>query len=281
MNRLRMTLADALREGERILDESRVSAPGMTSRVLLADALGRDQAWLVAHSQDTIDRGCLDAFHEMVRSRRAGVPTQYIRGFQEFYELEFNVTPDVFIPRPETEHLLEAALDRVRDRDRVVDIGTGSGAIAVTLARHVPRASVVASDVSLAAVRVAAANARRHGVDVAFCVTDLCEAFGKERFDIVISNPPYVPLRSKPGLQRELQFEPPTALFGGEDGLGILQRLVDEVPRILKPRGWLLAEIGFDSRTAVRRLLDGPDWRTPQFLPDLAGIDRVVAVRRA
>ena len=217
----------------------------------------------------------------MVRSRRAGVPTQYIRGVQEFYEIEFHVTPEVFIPRPETEHLVEAALERIRDRDRVVDIGTGSGAIAVTLAKHVPGALVTASDVSIAAARVAAANAQRHGARIAFCVADLCAAFGKECFDIVVSNPPYVPLKSKPGLQRELQYEPPIALFGGEDGLRIFRRLADEVPRVLKPRGWLLAEIGFNSRPALRRLLDGPNWKTPEFLPDLAGIDRVVAVRRA
>lgn len=276
-----MTLADALWEGERHLNESRVNAPGMTSRILLSDALGRDQAWLVAHSHDEIDLRCLEDFRRMVRSRCTGNPTQYVRGVQEFYELEFHVNPDVFIPRPETEHLVEAALERIRRGDRVVDIGTGSGAIAVTVAKHVPGALVTASDVSPAAAKMAKANAWHHGVEVAFCIGDLCEAFGGESFDIVISNPPYVPLRSKPGLQRELRYEPSIALFGGEDGLRILQRLVEEVPRVLRPRGWLLAEIGFDSRPAVRRFLDRRDWMEPEFLPDLAGIDRVVAVRRA
>ena len=151
----------------------------------------------------------------------------------------------------------------------------------MTLAQQVPGALVTASDVSVSAARVAAANAQRHGVDVAFCVADLCGAFGKECFDIVISNPPYVPLKSAPGLQRELLYEPPIALFGGEDGMGIFRRLVHEVPRVLKSRGWLLAEIGFDSRAALGRLLAAPSWETPEFLPDLAGIDRVVAVRRA
>ncbi len=276
-----MTLADTLRDGERLLREHRVDVPELTARVLLADALGRDQAWLVAHAEDRIHPESEASYRQMVRSRCSGTPTQYIRGIQEFCELEFRVTPDVLIPRPETEHLVEAAIERIRPGNRVVDIGTGSGAIAVALAKQVPDAAITASDISIAAVKVAADNARRLGVDVRFCIADLGEAFRTRRFDIVVSNPPYVPLRDAGGLPKELRHEPSVALYGGEDGLRIFERLVEEVPRILMPEGWLLAEIGFGSRPGLERILDRPEWAEPEFLPDLAGIDRVVAVRRA
>ena len=275
-----MKLAETLREAEQLLREHRVGVPAMTARVLLSDTLGRSQAWLVAHSEDRIDSDHLRKFHEMVRSRCSGVPTQYIRGIQEFYELEFSVTPDVLIPRPETEHLVAAVIERARPGHRIVDIGTGSGAIAVAVAKHVPGAAVVASDISIKAANVATRNARRHGVEVRFAVGDLGSPFQSDAFEIVVSNPPYIPLKNAGGVQRELRHEPSIALYGGEDGLRVIKRLVDEVPRILKSGGWFLAEIGFGTRPELERALDRQEWNEPRFRTDLAGIDRVVAVQR-
>ena len=160
-----------------------------------------------------------------------------------------------------------------------MDIGTGSGAIAISLARHGPSATFVASDISPSAVRIAKANADRLGATVEFCVGDLTSALAAGSFDIVVSNPPYVPLHDAPGLQRELLHEPSIALYGGEDGLRIIARLVKDARRVLKPHGWLLAEIGFGSRPALERMLNESHWGDPEFIRDLAGIDRVIAVR--
>lgn len=276
-----MTVAETLREAERLFRKHAVASPGMTARLLLADVLNRSQAWLVTHSDERVDLERLATYRDFVARRCRGEPTQYLRGKQEFYELEFQVTPDVLIPRPETEHLVEAALERIRPGDLVLDIGTGSGVIAVTLSKHRPDALIAASDISAAAVRVASSNCMSLGAAVRFCTGDLCNPFRPSRFDLVVSNPPYVPLRLATGLQRELRYEPSVALYGGEDGHEVVRRLAREAPRILKPSGWLLVEIGYGSRTAVERFLDRPEWAQPEFLPDLAGIDRVVAVRRS
>jgi len=185
----------------------------------------------------------------------------------------------VLIPRPETEHVVEAALQRIRPGDLVLDVGTGSGAIAVSLARHAPGATVIASDISPAAARVAKSNAENLGSNVDFFLGDLVDALSSNQIDVLVSNPPYVPLRDAPGLQAELRHEPPVALFGGEDGLAVIRRLVADAHRVLKPGGWLLAEIGFGTRDAVAALFDRSQWQRPDFLPDLAGIDRVIATR--
>ena len=247
--------------------------------MLLADLLNRDQAWLVAHSDEEIEHGLRGRYEEAVRRRCEGVPTEYIRGLQEFYGLEFHVNPDVLIPRPETEHAVEAALERIRPGDLVLDVGTGSGAIAISLAKHAPGAKVLASDISPAAASVAQSNAARLDARVEFFLGDTTAAIGAGQVDVLVSNPPYVPLRDAPGLPAELRHEPPVALFGGEDGLGIIRRLVADARRVLKPGGWLLAEIGFGTRDAVAALFDESQWQRPDFLPDLAGIDRVVATR--
>ena len=276
-----MNLGEALREAAGALRSHRVDVPELTARVLLAHALERDQSWLAAHSDKPITEDRRQAYTEMIRTRCGGIPTQYIRGFQEFFELAIHVTPDVLIPRPETEHLVEAAIARVRPGDRAVDIGTGSGAIAIAVAKNSPGAIISASDLSSRALRVAAGNATRLESSVRFCQGDLAAPFRRGSFDVVVSNPPYVPRKDMGGLQRELRHEPSMALFGGEDGLRIVGRLVHEVPRILRPGGWFLVEIGFNSRPAVEVMLGRPEWEQPEFLKDLAGIDRVVAVRRS
>ena len=276
-----MNLGEALREAVETLRSHAIGVPELTARVLLADALQQDQPWLAAHSDDTLSEDRRQAYTEMIRTRCSGVPTQYIRGFQEFFELSILVTPDVLIPRPETEHLAEAAIKRVRQGDRVVDIGTGSGAIAIAIAQNSPGALVAASDLSARALVVAAGNATRLGGAVHLCQGDLATPFRTGSFDVVVSNPPYVPRKEMGRLQRELRHEPSIALFGGEDGLQIVKRLVRDVPRILKSGGWFLAEIGFNSRAPIEAMLERSEWERPEFLEDLAGIDRVVAVRRS
>jgi len=274
-----MNIAASLREAAQRLRTRHVDAPDLTARVLLADLLDRDQAWLVAHSDDEIEHSLRERYEGAVRRRCEGVPLQYIRELQEFYGLDFHVNPDVLIPRPETEHVVEAALQRIRPGDLVLDVGTGSGAVAVSLAKHAPGATVIASDISPAAASVAKSNASRLNVSVQFFLGDVTGAIAASHVDVLVSNPPYVPLRDAPGLQAELRHEPPVALFGGEDGLAVMRRLVADARRVLKPGGWLLAEIGFSTRDAVAALFDGSQWQRPDFLPDLAGIDRVVATR--
>lgn len=275
-----MRIREALFESVRQLRSSGVAVPEMTARVLLSDVLGQDQAWLEAHSEEAVGPGQLERFRSALRARADGVPLQYIRGVQEFFGLEFAVTPAVLIPRPETEHLVEAALQRIRPGDRVVDIGTGSGAIAVSLALNAPSATVLASDISLDALAVASRNAARMGADVRFLAADAAYALASTTVEMVVTNPPYVPRADACGLQKELHHEPTVALYGGEDGLEVFERIARSAWEALRRGGWLLAEIGFGSRDAVRRLLRSSGWEQPAFLSDLAGIDRVVITRR-
>jgi release factor glutamine methyltransferase len=209
-----------------------------------------------------------------------GKPTQYITGVQEFYGRDFRVTPDVLIPRPETEHVVEAALANANAArtSRVLDIGTGSGAIAVTLALET-QAHVFATDLSRSALRVAAENARALHADLSLVNCDLGAAFGDSAFDIVASNPPYIPAHERETLQREVRdFEPPLALFAGDDGLDLYRRLIPEARRLLKPGGWLIMELGHDSLDAVREILVG--WDATQIVKDLAGIPRIIVAQK-
>lgn len=274
-----MTLSECQREAIESLRTHHVQAPELTASLLLGHVIGRTRAWLIAHSEDHIDEAARERFARLVEERCDGVPTQYLRGTQEFYQLEFRVTPDVLIPRPETEHLVEAALERVHRGHHVLDLGTGSGAVAVALALNSPEATVTATDLSFEALGIARENALRLGCEIQLCQGDVVSQFADATFDIVVSNPPYVPLRDACGLQRELRHEPSVALFGGEDGLEVTRRLVRDAPRVLRPGGWLLIEIGFGTRDAVDSLLRGAEWTPPEFLPDLAGIDRVAAVQ--
>jgi release factor glutamine methyltransferase len=208
-----------------------------------------------------------------------GKPTQYITGRQEFYGREFRVTPAVLIPRPETEHVVEAALELAGGARKIVDVGCGSGALAVTL-RLEMQAEVFATDISLPALAIAVDNARclRAAVNPLAC--DLTAAFGDRTLDLVVSNPPYVPLSDAPGLQREVRdYEPHVALFGGPTGMEIYQRLIVDAARVLRPGGWLILELGFTSRDRVLAMLDG-GWSEISVRPDLAGIPRVLAARR-
>jgi release factor glutamine methyltransferase len=188
------------------------------------------------------------------------------------------VTPDVLIPRPETEHVVEVALRTAPGAARVLDVGTGSGALAVTLQLETG-AKAWATDISPAAAAVAAGNARRLGAPVNVAICDLMEAIARGAMDLIVSNPPYVPIAQREGLQREVRdWEPHVALFAGETGFEIYDRIVADAPRVLGPGGWLVMELGFGSRDYVANLLGG--WRDVRIEPDLAGIPRVIAARR-
>jgi len=268
-----MNLRTALLQGQKLLEQSKIDAPRLTAEVLLAHAVGRDRAWLYAHSEEELRELWWIHYGRYLHQRMEGVPTQYITGRQEFFGREFRVTPDVLIPRPETEHVIEAALRQ--PARSILDIGAGSGAIAITLALET-RACVAASDIFVKALAVAAENARRLNAPVRFAACDLAAAFAAASFDLVVSNPPYVP--ETDSLPREVrEHEPAVALYGGADGLEIYRRLIPEAARVLEPGGWLIVEIGYRSAEAVGALFGG--WHEVAVENDLAGIPRVISAR--
>jgi release factor glutamine methyltransferase len=274
-----MTLRTALLQGAQLLEEAAVPVPRLTAEVLLSYALGRERVYLFAHPEQELQE--LEWLHygRYLHERLQGKPTQYITQRQEFYGREFRVNPGVLIPRPETEHVVEVALAVARGARRLVDVGTGSGALAVTL-RLETGAAAVATDISPEAVAIAAGNAQRLGAPVSFVVCDLLSGIAGCTMDLIVSNPPYVPLGDRHGLQREVRdWEPHVALFAGETGFELYGRIVADAPRVLRPGGWLVMELGFGSLNHVAALLDG--WHDVRVVPDLAGIPRVIAARTA
>jgi release factor glutamine methyltransferase len=244
-------------------------------------ALGKDRAWLLTHQQDTPAPDQLSPFESWITRRQQHEPIQYILGEQEFYGLTLHVTPAVLIPRPETEHLVEAALERLPKETplRIADIGTGSGAIAIALARALPQARITALDISTAALEVAGANARTHKVAnrIDFRESDLLQAAQGEIYDAIASNPPYVSTNEE--LEEQVRdYEPASALYAGETGLDIYRRLIPQAKAALKPGGWLLMEIGHGQSQALAELLQ--DWSQVEFIKDLQGIPRVAIGRR-
>jgi release factor glutamine methyltransferase len=273
-----LTIRTALLQGREILDKQGIAAARLTAEVLLMHAIGCERSWLYAHSDDELRELWWIHYGRYLHERLKGKPTQYITGKQEFYGREFLVTPDVLIPRPETEHSIEAALKFARGAKTIVDIGTGSGAIAVTLALEMG-ARAIATDISERAVRVAATNAWRLAAQVEFVVSDLGSTLASSSFDLVVSNPPYVPAADKSNLQKEVrEYEPEIALFGGVDGLDVYRRLIPEARRLLRPGGVLIMEIGYSEVEPVRELL--AQWRDLTFEADLAGIPRVVIAKK-
>lgn len=267
--------------------------PGRDAEVLLTHVSGWDKAALLTHPERLLSAEQSTQFESMVRRRAACEPMQYITGAQEFFGLLFEVSPDVLIPRPETEHVVEAALKRF-DRFarfgreatvRIVDVGTGSGAIAVALAYALPRSDVTAVDLSLAALEVARRNAKRHGVleRLTLLPSDLLAAIDGVDFDLIVSNPPYI--ADGEVLEPQVfQYEPHSALYAGPTGLEVYERLIPQACVRLKPGGWLILEIGFGQSAAVQALLDEEllsGWRMVSFVNDLQGIPRVVCAQKS
>ena len=273
-----MQVRAALAEAAGHLEACGVAVPRLTAEVLLAHVLGRERAWLFGHPEHELSADNEAAFLGAVAARAQGKPTQYITGVQEFYGRPFRVTPDVLIPRSETEHVVETALELAPRPRRLVDAGCGSGALAVTLQLETG-AEAWGTDISEPALAVAAANARSLGAPVHLAACDLLSALSDASFDLVVSNPPYVPLGDGPGLQREVRdWEPHVALFAGPTGYEIYRRLVEEARRVLRPGGWLVMELGFGTHERVLGMLrDG--WQDARLAPDLAGIPRVAAGR--
>lgn len=260
------------------------------AELLLAHTAGRSRSWLLAYPEAQLDPAILAVFRLLIERRDAGEPVQYLTGTQEFFGLPLQVSRDALIPRPETEHLVEAVIAWARTqatpRLRIADVGTGTGAIALALATQLPEADLVALDLSPAALALARANADQLQLAerVRFVESDLLCALiddiaAGRRLDTVVSNPPYVPETEAPTLQREVRdHEPALALYGGPDGLDIYRRLIPQACTALRPGGLLAMEIGFTQRDSVAALLEG--WRDVRFLDDYAGIARVVLATR-
>jgi release factor glutamine methyltransferase len=273
-----MTVQTALAQGTRLLEDARVPVPRLTAEVLLSHALHRERTYLFAHPEHELREVEWLHYGRYLHERMGGKPTQYITRRAEFYGREFRVTPDVLIPRPETEHVVEAALPLARGTRHILDVGAGSGALAITLQIETG-AETWATDISPAAAAVARENARRLESEITVVVCDLMAAIAPGSMDLIVSNPPYVPLAEREGLQREVRdWEPHLALFAGESGFDVYNRIVADAPRVLRPGGWLVLELGFGSCEHVAGLLAG--WRDLRIEPDLAGIPRVIAGRR-
>ena len=269
-----MTLQTALLQGRKLLEDAGILAPRLTAEVLLAHAAGCKRSWLFAHSDEELKEVWWIHYGRYLHQRLEGMPTQYITGIQEFFGRDFRVTPDVLIPRPETEHVIETALKQ--SVSSILDIGTGSGAIAVTLALET-EARVTATDISSAALKIAQSNSRRLAALVDFVECDLGSALGDRTFDMVVSNPPYVAEKDRATLEREVRdHEPALALFAGADGFDVYARLIPEASRLLKPGGRLILELGFQSLEAVRGML-GRGWDNVEVVADLAQVPRVLS----
>ncbi len=282
------TISEALKEaGERL---RAASTPNhlLDAQTLLAEALGKDRTYLIVNFNQQLPEDILSKFRAMIDRRAAGEPLQYITGHQEFFGFDFEVTPDVLIPRPETEMIVEETIrlvqvDRIA-RPVIIDVGAGSGCVSVALARELSAARVIAGDISEPALRVARRNAARHGVEdrIAFVASDLLDAFVEEGFtDFILSNPPYVSEEEFHSLQREVRdWEPRLALTDSGDGLSVYRKLLEEAPSRLKPGGHLILEMGYTQSEKILAMVDHQVWGTVRPLDDLQGIPRTIVLRK-
>ena len=317
-NPIPMDIRGALKEGMARLRAAQIPSHTLATELLLMYALGCDRTSIYSHPEEPIDSATAEKFLTLIARRAAGEPVQYLTGKQEFWGLEFEVTPAVLIPRPETEHVMEVALARLGERGikihmdtgapretlHVADVGTGSGCLAVALAWELPHAEVFATEISAPALEVARRNAARHGVAerIHFLQRDLLTGLENTDpatvgarhavpastqngplFDLIVSNPPYVARNDTARLQCEVRdHEPHTALFGGPTGVEMYQRLIDQACELLRDRGVLVLELGHDSADHVRGIFDAQAaWTNVAITMDLAGIPRVLAAERA
>ena len=282
------TIAETLKLASKQLREASVANDLLDAQTLLAEALGKDRTYLIVNFNEQLSDELLAGYQRLIARRASGEPLQYITGHQEFFGLEFEVTPAVLIPRPETELIVEEVI-RLVDVHKIakpviVDVGTGSGCIAIALARELEDAKVTAVDISETALEIARRNAAKHELAdrVRFVNSDLLAAFPEIQFaDFILSNPPYVAVHELPTLQREVRdWEPHTALTDNADGLSFYRRLLNEAPSRLKPSGYLICELGFGQSAAVLAMADSQMWSEVRLLDDLQSIPRTLVLRR-
>jgi release factor glutamine methyltransferase len=284
------TVGDTLRYGVLKLDQAGVPSAPLAAELLLMHVLGRDRTYLYAHPEKQLVAAQAEAFLALINKRSAGTPTQYLTGHQEFWGMDFEVTPDVLIPRPETEHLIEVALARIGESRRnnplrIADIGTGSGCIAVALAKEFPNANIFATDISAAALKIAERNATRNNLTdrIKFTECNLLEGIPQQpQLNLIVSNPPYVARKDAATLPIDVrEHEPELALFGGEDGLEIYPRLIAQAKTHLAEGGLMVLELGAGLFEPVSDLLDARSgWTRVSAAQDLAGIVRVISAIR-
>jgi release factor glutamine methyltransferase len=281
-----LSIARAISEGATALGTAGVADARREAGSLLAHTIGRDRSYIITHKDDPLTNEQVEAYFVFVARRAGGEPLQYITGHQEFFKLDFEIMPDVLIPRPETELLVEIALAILKDipEPLIADIGTGSGCIAISLLHELTRARALATDISPAALEVARRNAQRHGVlDRMMLVQSDCfsNLDAQQTFSLILSNPPYIADRDLETLQREVRkHEPQAALKGGEDGLSVIRRLLLEASRFLRSGGTLVFEIGFGQSEAVKQLIEPHAWNLIEIRQDLQGIPRAVILER-
>ena len=285
-----MQLRKALDAAIKRLNDAQVPSPRLNAELLMMFTLGCDRSYLYGHPERDLSPQEIEQYNDVLTRRSTGMPAQYITGHQEFWGLDLIVSPAVLIPRPETEHLIEAVLELVRLRPalhgayeslRIVDVGTGSGAIAIALLTQLAGAQINAVDISSVALEVARANAARHGLEsrVEFRQGDLLDRFSPDSFDFVVSNPPYVGESEEDSVQLEVRkFEPRNAVFAGPKGTEVIERLIPQALDVLKPGGCLVFEISGTIVDQVRPLLK--DWKSLEIKNDLQGIARVVVAQK-
>ncbi len=283
---MKISLQDALNEGAARLRSAGVTEARMEATSLMMHALGVDRAFVIAHPEHELTGEQSETFRDLVRRRAAREPLQHITGSQEFFKLKFEVTPDVLSPRPETELIVEAALEFLKREQPVsiLDVGTGSGCIVISLLHELKRAHGVATDISARALLVAERNARSHNVNdrLTLIQTDSLSTLNSASgFSLIVSNPPYIPAGDIEKLQPEVrEHEPLTALVSGADGLDHIRRLLRETPRLLHPAGYFIFEIGFGQMDSVAALIDPARWRLAEVRADLQGIPRALILQR-
>lgn len=272
-------ISEILKTAAEVLHLNGIAEPRREANSLLGFALQKDKTFLIAHSEYKLSPAEEKQFQNFLRRRAKREPFQYITGKQEFYGLDFEVTKDVLIPRPETELIVESAIEVLPENAKFCEVGIGSGCISVSILHKVKTASAIGLDISEKALHIAEKNAETHNVfdRLELKISDVFDILSDEKFDLIVSNPPYISSEDIKNLQTEVRdFEPLSALTDGKDGFSIIKKIIEDAPNFLKPHGFLLMEIGFNQSDKVKQMFSSKIWQSVEVLPDLQNIPRTV-----